>query len=249
MSARPRAKSPTASLTATTVVPAAAAARRSPGRSWCRCGPGRRRASPARRLACDDLVEVVEDAGLAGLVVVRRDQQQRRRRRASRPGGRARRSARWRWCRRRRRPWRRSPTASLTAAQDLAVLGDAGGRRLAGGAGDDDAVVAVVDEVRGDPRGAVEVDRAVVVERRWPSRSARDRREQRWSWGQAIPAGARWRRRWPRAGQPEDAMATRPGPVLASEASITRARGGWDEVRHHLDDASDHDRGERRPGP
>ena len=53
----------------------------------------------------------------------------------------------------------------LDGAQDLAVLGDRGGRALAGRAADHDAVVAVVDEVGGDPRGAVEVDRAVVVER------------------------------------------------------------------------------------
>ena len=53
----------------------------------------------------------------------------------------------------------------LDGAQQLAVLGHRGGRRLAGRAGDHDTVVAVVDEVGGDPRRAVEVDRAVVVER------------------------------------------------------------------------------------
>ena len=53
----------------------------------------------------------------------------------------------------------------LDRAQDLAVLGHRGGGALPRRAADDDAVVAVVDEVRRDPRGAVEVDAAVLVER------------------------------------------------------------------------------------
>ena len=63
----------------------------------------------------DDLLEVVEDAGLAGLVVVGRDEQQRVDAELLGLLARARSSGPWRWCRRRRRPLARSPTASLTA--------------------------------------------------------------------------------------------------------------------------------------
>ena len=48
---------------------------RSRARWWCRCARGRRTASPARRWRGPP-AEVVQDAGLARLVVVRRDQEQ-----------------------------------------------------------------------------------------------------------------------------------------------------------------------------
>ena len=51
-------------------------------------------------------------------------------------------------------------------AEDGAVLLRGRGRRLTGGPRDHDAVVAVLDEVLGDPRGAVQVDGPVLVERR-----------------------------------------------------------------------------------
>ena len=51
-------------------------------------------------------------------------------------------------------------------AYELVLLRVAGGGRLAGGAVDDEAVVAGVDEVGGEPLGAVEVERAVRSERR-----------------------------------------------------------------------------------
>ena len=62
--------------------------------------------------------------------------------------------------------WARSPTASTTARSSRVLLLVGGGRRLARGAVDDEAVVAVVDEVGRQPLGAVEVERAVGGERR-----------------------------------------------------------------------------------
>src|SRR6478736_6806335 len=53
----------------------------------------------------------------------------------------------------------------LDSAEDLAVLGHRGGGALPRRPADDDPVVAVVDEVRRDPRGALEGDAAVLVER------------------------------------------------------------------------------------
>ena len=53
----------------------------------------------------------------------------------------------------------RSPTASRTARSSSVLLGVGGGRRLAGGAVDDQAVVAVVDQVGGQALGALEVER------------------------------------------------------------------------------------------
>lgn len=44
---------------------------------------------------------------------------------------------------------------------ELVFLRVAGGRRLAGGPVEDQAVVACVDQVRGEPLGTVEVERAV----------------------------------------------------------------------------------------
>ena len=112
----------------------------------------------------DDLTEVCEHARLAGLVVVGRHEQQ--------PVG-----AELLGLAGQLDGVRggvgadagddRGPVADgvLDGAEQVAVLGHRGGRRLAGRAGDHDTVVAVVDEVGGDARGAVEVDRAVVVER------------------------------------------------------------------------------------
>ena len=51
-------------------------------------------------------------------------------------------------------------------AQDVAVLRHGGRRALAGRAADDDAVAAVLDEVHRDPGRPVEVDAAVLVEGR-----------------------------------------------------------------------------------
>ena len=57
-------------------------------------------------------------------------------------------------------------TASMTAANSDESLVVGEHRRLAGGAGDDEAVVAVVLQVAGQRAGDVEIERAVVVERR-----------------------------------------------------------------------------------
>ena len=109
--------------------------------------------------------EVVEHAGLAGLVVVRRHEQQPVGAdllgllgELERVGGRVGADT----------GDHAGPVAHgvLDRGQDLAVLGDGGRRRLPRRTGDHDAVVPVVDQVGRDARGAVEVDRPVVLERR-----------------------------------------------------------------------------------
>ena len=117
----------------------------------------------------DDRAEVVEHAGLAGLVVVGRDQQQPVGAdllgllgQLDRVGGGVGADA----------GDDRGAVADgvLDRGQDLAVLGDARGGRLARRAGDDDAVVAVLDEVRRRsgrcPRGRPSRRRGT----RWPWR-------------------------------------------------------------------------------
>ena len=167
MSRTPRARSPTASLTATKRSSLGGPLVGVAARWRCRCGPGCRRASPGGRWRAATARKCASTPSWVGLVVVRRDdQQQPVARRAWRPAGRARRECAVSLVPTPATTVARSPTASTTARRMLAVLLDGGGRRLAGRAGDDEAVVAVVDEVRRDRGGGVEVDRAVVVERR-----------------------------------------------------------------------------------
>ena len=110
--------------------------------------PGTSYSITGRAGRLDDLLEVVEDAGLAGLVVVRRDEQQRVGAELlgllgelDAVGGGVGADA----------GDDRGPVADrvLDRAQDLAVLGArVRGRALPRRAADHDAVVAVVDEVR-----------------------------------------------------------------------------------------------------
>ena len=112
-----------------------------------------------------DLGEVVQDAGLAGLVVVRRDEQQPVGADLGRLLGELDRVGRGVGA---DAGDHGRPVAHgvLDGGEDRAVLLGGRGRRLARRTGDDDAVVAVVDQVGRDPGGAVEVDRPVGVERR-----------------------------------------------------------------------------------
>ena len=77
-------------------------------------------------------------------------------------------------------------------------------RALAGRAGDDDPVGAVVDEVAREALERVEVDRAVLAERR-------DDRRQDAAEHEAIVRGLADARAWPAAGLLEDEPRTGPG--------------------------------------
>ena len=106
----------------------------------------------------------------------------------------------------------------LDRLQDLAVLVDRRGRRLAGRAADDDAVVAVVDQVDRDARRCVEVDlpsssnAVAIAVRRRPNGAAPS-----CAWGDVMEIRLSLRVRWSRHTPCHDVRrrARRPGPRAA----------------------------------